>query len=146
MQHPANTWCAPQPLEFLAATLLTCPPPSPRAPLSPLPPDPSPSFFPPTQRHNGYIYASAHAHGVNEERIDDGDTPVDIDAGFEVAPGDASDIQVVNAHPWGCKALLFCDGKAACTTNFIAKYPDADAKGYLRGTYIGCKLFIKILY
>jgi hypothetical protein len=39
--------------------------------------------------------------------IKDGDTPVGIDAGFEFAPGDASDIEVANAHAWGSGALVF---------------------------------------
>ena len=45
----------------------------------------------------------------------EGHVPVDIDAGFEVAPGDASDIEVTNAHAWGCFNLVFSDGKVACT-------------------------------
>ncbi len=38
--------------------------------------------------------------------MQDGKTFVDIDAGLEVAPGDASDIEVANAHPWGSDFLL----------------------------------------
>ena len=33
-----------------------------------------------------------------------------MDAGFEVAPGDASDIEVANAHAWGSDYLIFSDG------------------------------------
>ena len=43
----------------------------------------------------------------------DGLTPVDIDAGFEVAPGDASDIEVANADPWDSNTLVFSDGSWA---------------------------------
>ena len=69
------------------------------------------------QRHNGYIYAVAHAHDVGcPHLIQDGKTLVDIDAGLEVAPGDASDIEVANAHPWGCAFLVFSDGAQAITT------------------------------
>jgi hypothetical protein len=39
----------------------------------------------------------------------------DIDAGFKVAPGDASDIEVTNAHPWACQYLVFSDGRASGT-------------------------------
>jgi hypothetical protein len=48
---------------------------------------------------------------------------VDIDAGFEVAPGDASDIEVANAHPWGSYWLVFSDGAWAATALNIAKVP-----------------------
>jgi hypothetical protein len=41
----------------------------------------------------------------------DGDRPVVVDAGFEVAPGDASDIEVANAHHWGSYLLVFCDSR-----------------------------------
>ena len=76
------------------------------------------------QRHNGYIYAVAHAHDVDcRDDIYDGNTFVDIDAGFEVAPGDASDIEVANAHPWGSSWLVFSDGGAAGTALPIAQVP-----------------------
>ena len=73
------------------------------------------------QRHNGYIYAVAHAHDVGcRDLIRDGSTFVDIDAGLEVAPGDASDIEVANAHPWGSWCLVFSDGARAATALNIA--------------------------
>ncbi len=79
---------------------------------------------PALQRHNGYIYAVAHAHDVNcRDLIFDGNTLVDIDAGFEVAPGDASDIEVANAHAWGSRALVFSDGAKAATALIIARDP-----------------------
>ena len=47
--------------------------------------------------------------------IEDGITPVDIDAGFEVAPGDAGDVEVANAHAWGSGGdVIFSDGSVAC--------------------------------
>ena len=62
------------------------------------------------------MYATAHTHDVNcRDDIVDGKTFVDIDAGFEVAPGDASDMEVANSHPWGCDALVFSDGAVAAT-------------------------------
>ncbi len=76
------------------------------------------------QRHNGYIYAVAHAHGVGcRDVIEEGSPFVDIDAGFEVAPGDASDIAVANAHAWGSVWLVFSDGAIAATALTIAKVP-----------------------
>jgi hypothetical protein len=73
------------------------------------------------QRHNGYIYAVAHVHNVDSrDIIQDGDTPVDIEAGFEIAPGDASDIQAANAHTWGSRLIVFYDGSIAATALNIA--------------------------
>ena len=70
------------------------------------------------------MYASAHVHDVDGQTvIEDGDTPVDIDAGFEVAPGDASDIEVTNAHAWGSYGLIFSDGARAWSALRIAKNP-----------------------
>ena len=82
-----------------------------RSNVSPL--TPAPSLL---QRHKGFIYASAHVHDVDGQTvIRDGCTPVDIDAGFEVAPGDASDIEVANAHAWGSYFLIFSDGMWAAS-------------------------------
>ena len=44
--------------------------------------------------------------------MSDGQKCVGIDAGFEIAPGDASDIEVANAHAWGSARLVFSDGSA----------------------------------
>ena len=80
-----------------------------RSDVSPLTPAPSLLQF-----HNGFIYASAHVHDVDGQTyIQDGNTPVGIDAGFEVAPGDASDVEVANAHAWGSDSLIFSDGTVA---------------------------------
>jgi hypothetical protein len=49
-----------------------------------------------------------------------GCTPVDIDVGFEVAPGDASDVEVANAHAWGSQFLVFSDGTATASALCIA--------------------------
>ncbi len=57
--------------------------------------------------------------------IYDGRTPVDIDDGFEVAPGDASDVEVANAHTWGSAYLVFADGRHAATSLVITQVPDA---------------------
>ena len=84
------------------------------------PPSPSPSF----QRHKGFIYATAHKHDVDGQTvIKDGKTPVVIDAGFEVAPGDASDVEVANAHAWGSGHLIFSNGAFAHSARSIAQQP-----------------------
>ena len=75
-------------------------------------------------RHNGYTYTTAHFHNVDcREKVQDGRTLVDIGAGFEVAPGDANDVEVANAHPWGSDALVFSEGWYAATALAIAVNP-----------------------
>ncbi len=54
-------------------------------------------------------------------QILDGNQLVDLHHDFEVAPGDANDIQVVNAHTWGCDGLVFSDGQVAATSLHIAE-------------------------
>jgi hypothetical protein len=61
----------------------------------------------------------------------DGQTPVDIDAGFEVAPGDANDIEVTNAHAWGSNSLIFSDGAYCNTQVWIAQDPARKGMGAL---------------
>ena len=68
------------------------------------------------------MYASAHVHDVDGQTvIKDGFMLVGIDAGFEVAPGDASDVEVANAHAWGSWALIFSDGTVAASALYIYK-------------------------
>jgi hypothetical protein len=89
------------------------------------------------QLYNGYIYAVAHVHDVDcLDIIQDGKTSVDIDAGFEVAPGDACDIDVASAHPWGTYELVFSDGAVAPTALSMAKH------GYKQGA--SCSFLIWI--
>ena len=53
---------------------------------------------------------------------------MDIDAGFEVAPGSISDIEVVNAHYWGSGAMVFSGGSFTWTANNFVR-GDAPQKG-----------------
>jgi hypothetical protein len=72
------------------------------------------------------VYATAHVHDVDcRDIIEDGGTFVDTDAGFEVAPGDASDIEIANAHAWGSSCLVFNDGAIAATALWIAEIPSS---------------------
>jgi hypothetical protein len=48
---------------------------------------------------------------------------VDVDAGFEIAPGDARDIEVANAHPWGSYWLVFSDGAISVSALGIDDIP-----------------------
>jgi hypothetical protein len=96
------------------------PPPTPPPPPPPPPPLLPPRLSPPSASH-GLIYASAHLHDVDAFDIFlDTTTPVGIDANFEVAPGDAGDIAVANAHPWGSLCLVFSDGSAAFSARNLA--------------------------
>ncbi len=69
------------------------------------------------------MYATAHARNVDRrDELEHGRTLVDIDAGFVVAPGDASDIEVANAHAWGSDVLVFSDVAQADTLLYIANH------------------------
>jgi hypothetical protein len=77
----------------------------------------------------GFIYASAHVRDVDgQNHIEDGWMPVGIDAGFEVAPGDAIDVEVANAHAWGSLALIFSDGTRAWSALGLAENPSLKGK------------------
>jgi hypothetical protein len=45
-------------------------------------------------------------------KVRNGDTPVHVPAGWEIAPGDAHDIRVCAAHPWQSGYLVFSNGNA----------------------------------
>jgi heme-binding NEAT domain protein len=61
------------------------------------------------------VYATAHFRSRDCRRTHyDGIDFVDIDAGFEVAPGDANDMSVANDYFWGSAYLVFSDGAATC--------------------------------
>jgi hypothetical protein len=85
----------------------------------PLPPSLTPAspspFLPPLKCYKGFIYASAHVHDVDTFPPEDGPEPVDIGAGFEIAPGDAADLEVTKMHDWQCSHLVFSDGAMAST-------------------------------
>jgi hypothetical protein len=67
---------------------------------------------------NGYIYVTAHFHDVDGGMlIEDCDDSVSLDAGFEVAPGDDSDVAVSNAHAWGSRWLAFADSPCRSNTS-----------------------------
>jgi hypothetical protein len=113
---------------------------------SPLPHPPSPPtpFTPLLQRHNGYIYATAHVHDVDgRDAIKNGLPYVSIDAGFEVAPGDASDIEVANAHAWGSAALVFSDSNWAATAVGIAHLPSN--KGNTNALFLNASLRLTLI-
>ena len=44
--------------------------------------------------------------------------------GFDVAPGDASDVAVCNQHTWGSHMLAFADGALAATAYTLMRFPE----------------------
>ena len=60
-----------------------------------------------------------HVHKVDDSTlVEDGDEPVPVPAGWNIAPGDADDVRVCGAHPWQSYWLVFADthpyGTAMC--------------------------------
>jgi hypothetical protein len=54
---------------------------------------------------------SLHYHKVDDRTlVKDGDKPVHVPSGWEIAPGDAHDIRVCTAHPWQSCYLIFSNG------------------------------------
>jgi hypothetical protein len=54
---------------------------------------------------------SLHSHKVDDcTRVEDGDKPVHVPSGWEIAPGDADDARVCAAHPWQSLFLVFSNG------------------------------------
>lgn len=85
-------------------------------------------------RYKDYIYATAHVHDVDGRHVvQDGHAPVDIDFGFEVAPGDRNDRKVANAHEWGSCFLVFSDGTWAATALKISEDPSVKGKKWGSG-------------
>jgi hypothetical protein len=58
-----------------------------------------------------------HTHKVDDDRtvVYDGDQPVHVPSGWEIAPGDADDIRVCAAHPWQSCFLIFSNGDTCGT-------------------------------
>jgi hypothetical protein len=92
----------------------------------------NPSNIPPSKCvvFNGYLYATAHFHGVDSVTyVEDGDDFVDIGTGFEIAPGDVNDVAVCNAHAWGSRFLAFADGIHNCGTKLMIENPIFGSSG-----------------
>ena len=71
----------------------------------------------------------------------DGAVPVAVDAGFEVAPGDADDIAVCNQHTWGSYHLVFADGSLCATAYTLMRSPEET--GTLRTVHIVFFFFLR---
>ena len=60
-----------------------------------------------------------HRHKVDDRTIvEDGQQPLDVPAGWQIADGSADDVRVCGAHPWQSYVLVFANGDtygtAAC--------------------------------
>jgi hypothetical protein len=65
------------------------------------------------QRDGSNLYMTLHVHKVDDHTlVKDGEKPVRVPAGWEIAPGDAHDIRVCGAHPWQSYYLVFSNGDA----------------------------------
>ena len=62
-----------------------------------------------------------HRHKVDDSTIvKDGDQPLDVPEGWQIADGSADDARVCGAHPWQSNWLVFANGDvygAACLKN-----------------------------
>ena len=54
-----------------------------------------------------------HRHKVDDSTIVyDGEEPLDVPAGWQIADGSADDARVCAAHPWQSNCLVFANGDA----------------------------------
>ena len=69
-----------------------------------------------------------HMHRVDDRTwVRDGDKPLHVPAGWQIAEGNADDIRVCGAHPWQSTWLVFANGDvygtAACDdSSFIGEF------------------------
>jgi hypothetical protein len=74
------------------------------------------------------MYMTAHGHPCNSpdldqhrfKKINDGDQPVDVPSGWDVAPSDDSNIRGLGRESviwsnWSTAGLVFSDGSGQCT-------------------------------
>ena len=75
---------------------------------------------PPLQRDGSNLYITLHRHKVDDRHtiVKDGQQPLPVPAGWQIAEGNADDIRVCGAHPWQSNWLVFANGDiygtAAC--------------------------------
>ncbi len=52
-----------------------------------------------------------HRHKVDgSTSVNDGDEPLAVPAGWQIADGSADDVRVCGAHPWQSSCLVFANG------------------------------------
>ena len=78
-------------------------------------PGPKPSTSHPVtrvpQRDGGNLYATLHMRRVVDRTVvQDGDQPLHVPAGWQIADGTADDMHVCGDHPWQSYGLVFANG------------------------------------
>ncbi len=67
-----------------------------------------------------------HRRKVDDSTIvHDGDQPLDVPAGWQIADGSADDVRVCGAHPWQSYYLVFANGDEYGT----AAHPNPSYRG-----------------
>ena len=67
-----------------------------------------------------------HRHKVDDSTIvKDGDQPLDVPAGWQIADGSADDVRVCGAHPWQSYGLVFANGDAYGTAAYSSDIGNA---------------------
>jgi hypothetical protein len=62
-------------------------------------------------------------HRVDDRiQVHDGEQPLHVPAGWQIADGSADDVRVTGAHPWQSDSLVFADG--VCCGTAACFYPD----------------------
>ncbi len=69
------------------------------------------------QRDGDNLYATLHMHRVHHGTggftlVSDGNEPLDVPGGWQIADSNADDIRVCGTHPWQSWFLVFANGNA----------------------------------
>ena len=73
---------------------------------------------------------TAHGHPCNSpdldqhrfKKINDGDQPVDVPSGWDVAPSDDSNLQQILNSNWSTGGLVFSDGSGCCMYRWASRF------------------------
>jgi len=71
---------------------------------------------PPPQRDGSYVYATLHAHKVNDgTKVYDGNKRADVPSGWAIAPNEPDVVRVCGRYKWQSYHLVLGDGTAIRT-------------------------------
>ena len=81
----------------------------------------------PHQRDGAYLFMTLHGHKVDDRTVvQDSNQPLDVAAGWEVAPCDDDSVRVCGAHAWQSQCLVFANGHIYGTA--ICDHPPCKGK------------------
>jgi hypothetical protein len=60
--------------------------------------------------HRHKVDGGAHPGSIFDDRVNDGDQPLVVPAGWQIADGSADDVRVCGDHPWQSACLVFANG------------------------------------